>query len=300
MDWVIVSISSAFAFGIVSVLDKLILTRYAPSALTFIVLVGLIQLPASLLILPFVPLESHSISVWAAAYFSGLSWGLSLYIMFWVMSTREVSRVVPVVSASPVFVAILSVLFLSEDLSALHWVAIFVTVAGAALISLRTEGSSQRIVLDSAFSLMVLSSLLLAVGQFLSKVALDDDLSLWNLWVVRNLGLTTGTMFALRPSFFRELRMLASDRVGVGVFVLSEGFIVLIATLLTLWGILLGPVSLAATLMSTRPFFVFVLSMLLSTQAWRVLNEPLDRDTLAQKFVSTAMIVGGISAIALL
>lgn len=300
MDWVIVSISSALAFGIVSVLDKLILTRYAPSAPTFIVLVGLIQLPALLLILAFVPLESHSIGVWATGYFSGFSWGLSLVIMFWVMSTREVSRVVPVVSASPVFVAILSVLFLSEDLSALHWVAIFVTVGGAALISLHAGGPSQRIVLDSAFSLMVLSSLLLAGGQFLSKVALDDDLSLWNLWVVRNLGLTTGTMFALRPSFLREVRMLVSDRVGVGVFVLSEGFIVLIATLLTLWVFLLGPVSLAATLMSTRPFFVFILSVLLSTQAWRILNEPLDRDTLTQKFVSTAMIMGGISAIAVL
>jgi hypothetical protein len=65
-------------------------------------------------------------------------------------------------------------------------------------------------------------------------------------------------------------------------------------------GHLLGPVSLVATAMSTRPLFVFVLSVLLSSRAWRLPDEPLDRETLPTKLVSAAMIVSGVSAISLL
>ena len=181
MDWVIVSIASAGAFAIVSIFDKVILVRYVPSAPTFIALTGLLQLPGPLIALAFLPPKSHPFHVWLTAYLSGLCWGVSLYIMFWGMSTREVSRVIAVVSASPVFVAILSVVFLSVvfrggDLGALHWGAIVVMVAGAALISLRAERAAQRIGLDSSFYLLIVASILVAGGQFLSKVVLDEDL----------------------------------------------------------------------------------------------------------------------------
>ena len=73
---------------------------------------------------------------------------------------------------------------------------------------------------------------------------------------------------------------------------------------LTIWAIDLGPISLVATAMSSRPLFVFMMSIGLSlpkgVSRWKLLNEQLDRRTLAVKLVSTAMIVVGISAISLL
>ena len=144
MDWIIVSLASAAAFAVVSVLDKTVLNRYVPSSSTFIVLAGLLQLPSSVIALLIVPLQSYSLEIWSASIISGFLLGASLAIMFWVLGRQEVSRVIPVYQTSPVFVAVLAVLFLAEKLTALHWVAIMVTVSGAALLSLRRSHQSQR------------------------------------------------------------------------------------------------------------------------------------------------------------
>ena len=299
MDWVTVSLISAVVFAVVSILGKVILTRYTPSAPTFIVLTGLLQIPGAFIVLIFVPFQSYSLDVWIIGYFAGFVWGISLVIMFLVMSREDVSRVIPVIATSPVFVAVLATVYLQEDLSVIHWAAIVVTVAGAALISLRWTGHNQKELLGSSFFLLLLASALVAGGQFLSKVALEE-MSVLNLHVLRNVGLGMACMLIpLRPSIIRETRQVLADRKGTGVLVLNEEIIALVASLLTLWSIALGPVSLVVTVMSTRPLFVFVMSVLLSFGVWKMLEEPLDRGTLVRKMVFTAMIVAGVAGITL-
>ena len=300
MDWIVVSLASAFAFAVVSVLEKLMLARYSPSVWTFIFLTGLLQIPGVVLVMLVVPLQSYPIDIWTSAFFSGFIWGVSLVIMFWVLNTQEVTRVIPVVSISPVFVAVLAVFFLSERLTGLQWGAILLTVSGAALVSMRRSRSGGGVTLGSSFYLLLVASVLTAVGQFLSKVALEE-MSLWNMFVMRNGGLALAcVLIALRPSLIAETRQVLADRVATGLFVVTEGVMVFVAVLLTIWAIDLGPVSLAATLMSTRPMFVLAFTVLLSSSVWKLLDEPLSRDTLALKFGATTMIVIGVSAIAFL
>ena len=300
MDWVALALASAATFGLVSVLERIILVRYVPGSAIFTVVVGILQFPPALIALLFVPLQSYSTGVWVAAFSSGVIWGISLVLMFWVLSKHEVSRVVPVVATSPVAVAVLAVSFLSENLTVYHWLAIIVTVAGAGLISSRWTGGAQHAVLGLPLILLLLASLLAGAGQFLTKVA-AEEMGLWNLFTVRSIGLGAACiLLPLRPSLIQDARAVLADRVGVAMLVMNEGFLVFVASFFTLWAIVLGPVSLAATLMSTRPLFVFVYSILLSSQPWRLLDEPLDRDTLVKKFAFTAMIVAGITAISLL
>lgn len=300
MNWIILSLASALVFGAVSILDKVILMRYIRSARTFLVMVGVLQIALSAIVIPFTPVLSHSFGVSAVAFVSGLLWGLSLVTMIWAMSTQDVSRVIPVASTSPVFVAIMAMVFLSENLSIFHWIAIVVTIAGAAFISLSATGLSRRVSLDSTFFLLLLGSLAFGGGQFLSKVVLDD-MDIWSLYVLRGAGLgTTCLALMFRPSVLSDIRRALSDMETMAVFLASEGAAVFVGVTLSLWAIALGPVSLTVTLMSTRPLFVFVLSVLLSSSVWRLLNEPLDRKTLANKLLSTTMIVAGISAISLL
>lgn len=301
MNWIIVSLLSAFSFAVVSVLDKVILVRYITNARAFIVMVGMIQIPMGLLVLPFVPLDTSSFQGSFIGYISGFIWGVSLIAMFWAMSKDDVSKVIPVMSISPVFVAILAVVFLSESLSAWHWVAIVVTVAGAALISVRLTGRAFGITLGPTFLLLLFGSVALAGGQFLSKVALED-ISLWNLYTLRSLGLGSACiLLVFRPEVVSPIRRALFNLESFTVFFVTEGLLVFVALVLSLWAIDLGPVSLVATVFSTRPLFVFAMSLLLSTPLlWRILDEPMDRKTLTNKVVSTTMIVGGISALSLL
>jgi uncharacterized membrane protein len=300
MDWILLSLASAAIFAVVSVLDKLILTRHAPSATTFIVLLGLLQLPAATLMALVSPPELPSTAAWVAAYASGIFWGSALVLMFLVLSRHEVSRVLPVIATSPVYVAIMAMAFLDEDLTIAHWAAIVVTVSGAFLISTRPVRGSVIIVLGWSLAVLLVASVVLAGGQLLSKVALEE-LTLTSMFPFRSLGLATACVaFALRPSFLRETRTMFSNFNSGGLMVLTEGVIAPFAAVITMWAIMLGPVSLVVTLLSARPLFVFLLSAIISTRLLRLLDEPLDRATLSLKTVSIAMIVAGVVAISLL
>ncbi len=300
MNWLSIAILGSVVFALVSILDKVILVHYIRDARTFIVMVGFITFPMGLLILPFVPFDNYPITVLAAGYFSGFLWGISLIAMFIAMRHEDVSRVVPVISISPVFVAILAVMFLAEKLTALHWVAIMATVAGAIIISAKTTGSSRLPSLDSTFLLLIAGSLFIAGGQYLTKVA-ANDMSVWNLLTLRNMGLGSACiLFMFRPYVLREMLRAMTNATSAGLFLLTEGLLVFIALVLTIWAIDQGPVSLVATAMSSRPLFVFIMSIALSLPMWKLLNESLDRRTLAIKLVSIAMIIIGISGISLL
>ena len=300
MDWIFLSIASAAIFAVVSVLDKFILTRHAPSAKTFILLLGLLQLPAAAVMVLVSPPELPASGAWAVAYASGLLWGVSLVLMFQVMSMHEVSRVLPVIATSPVYVAILAMMFLDEPLTVAHWIAIAVTVAGAFLISTRPERGTVIIVLGWSLGVLVVASVVVAAAQLLGKVALNE-LTLTSMFPFRSLGLATACVaLSFRPSVASETRAMFSRFSSGGIMLLTEAFIAPFAALITIWAIMLGPVSLAVTVMSTRPLFVFVLSAVLRTKLLPMLAEPLDRTTLLIKAVSIAMIVSGVVTISIL
>ena len=301
MDWFLVSLASAAVFSSVSVLDKVVLARIPAGPMTFIAGTGVLQFPGALIPLVFVPLENYSPGVWTISVMAGVLMGASLVAMFWMLSRREVSEVIAVYQTSPIFVAILAVFLLSEVLTVYQWLAILVTIAGAVLISLHRSDGTRGLRLGGSFHLLVLASALAAGGQFLTKAALEEGMSFWNLHTVRaaSLGLTMAVLLA-RPTVLRELRVVASDRRVVGLWILAEAIIALPAIVLTQWGVSLGPVSLTTTVMSSRPLFVFGVSALLSTGAVRLLNEPLDRDTLTKKGASIVMIIAGIGALSLL
>lgn len=300
MDWIFLSLASAAIFAVVSVMDKFILTRHAPSATTFIVLLGLLQLPAAAIMVLVSPPELPASGAWAVAYASGLLWGVSLVLMFQVMSRHEVSRVLPVIATSPVYVAIMATVFLDETLTVAHWVAIAVTVAGAFLISTRPVRGAVVIVLGWSLGVLFVASVIVAAAQFLGKVALNE-LTLTGMFPFRSLGLATACVaLSFRSSTVRETRVMFSRFASGGLLVLTEAVVAPFAALVTVWAIMLGPVSLAVTLMSARPLFVFVLSATLSTKLLPLLGEPLDRATLFVKAVSIAMIVAGVITISIL
>jgi uncharacterized membrane protein len=300
MDWVAISLASAASLAVVSILDKIILTRHVPSPSTLIAITGFLQVPSVVIILLIVGFPDGSLGELSIAYLSGFIWGLSLVVMFWVLNKEEVSRVVPVYQTSPIFVAILAVFFLSESLSALQWVAILITVTGAGLVSFRRVERSRRVAMNSPYFFLIIASFFAAIGQFLSKVSLDD-FGIWDLYAIRNMGMITSlVLMSVRVSTLREIRSLAGRPASLGMIVLAEGVIAFGAVYLVLWAIDMGPVSLVATVMSSRPLFVLGFSILLSSGVWHLLNEPLDRRTLSIKLSSTLMIVGGISAISLL
>ena len=301
MIWVLYALGSAITFSLVSTLDKVLLQKYIPSSRVFIILVGFVQLLLALIVLPLASFTGYGADDAAIAIGSGLVTGAYLILLFWAISLQDVSRVVPVASTYPIFVAILAQLFLGEELGVLAWIGICVTVAGVGLMSFGPTarasdmGKGQTMV----FALLVTASLLFGLTQIMSKVV-ADDMDVWTLLMWRMLGAAAVCIALLvRTQVVPDIMRALRNPSAVGLLLLTEGALVLVAMVFTLEAIYNGPVSLASTVMATRPLFVFGLGIVLSMGASNVLNEPLEGRIIATKLLAIAMMVAGVGAVTL-
>ena len=301
MNWVVLSLASSFFFAVVSALDKILIQRYMPSFRVFIVLVGLCQFGLAIFAIPLAEFSGYGIDTALISLVSGVLSGVYLAILFWVMRTQDVSRVVPVTSTHTIFVAILAMVFLQEFISTLAWVGIVVTMIGAALMSLgptmrESERDQNQII---PFLVLLVSSFAFGLSQFLSKVV-ADDIDIWSLFMWRALGMGVSLVgFLFRPRIMPDLINTIRSPVPIGLTVLTEGVLVLGAVFLTLWAIYSGPISLVVAVMSVRPLFVFILGIALSLGISRVLDEPLEGKILAAKLVAIVLTIGGVVAVSI-
>ena len=159
MSWIAMSRISAAVSALVSILDKTVIYRYVRSPLTLPLLIGILQTGFGLAVLIIVRVPSDA--TWGAtgaALLSGMLYGINGQLVLRVLYTQEVSRTVPVTQAAPIFVAILALIFLSESISAVQWLAIIGIVMGSALLTVRTEGGVSGIFLHRSFYPLMLAA----------------------------------------------------------------------------------------------------------------------------------------------
>ena len=301
MDWLAAGLGSTALFAVVTVLDKRLLEGHFPGASSLNFSVGWTQLLIGLLALAValpvqgIPTASGAI----VAMLTGLLWAASLVLFFHGLRLEEVSRATPIYFSSPVFTALLAVGFLGERLSGPQWVAIVLVVVGVGLLSYRPTPGRRGLVNRKALLFLVVASLLTAVALVVNKEVLDT-VPLWSVYALRSIGMGVGmVLLSFQMQVVRQAREVASRPRSLGLFLFTEALLAPVAVALLLTAILLGPISLVATVSAVRPLLVLGISVALSTRLWNVLGEPLDRDTLALKGVSTGMIAGGVSALSI-
>ena len=212
------------------------------------------------------------------------------------MKREEVSRVIPVVSTYPVFVAIIAVPLLGETLNYSQWIAIIIVVAGAAIVSTRRSPSGSTTWLGKAFFLLFGSSLLMAVGNVAAKYGLAY-ISFWNMYCI-NIFCMSGIflLISLRPRILKELGNMKRRNSAIASLALNE-ILVVIGVVLLFWAMERGPVSLVSTIVSSRPIFVVIYALILSRTSPMFLEWHTNRRMLSLRLIAIAMIVSGIAII---
>jgi uncharacterized membrane protein len=301
MDWILLSIASAFVFAIVIIADKLLLSTYLPNPRTLFFLFGIIQVVMATTILLIEPWHSNpSASILTIGTVSGVTWIAGLILMFYGISRLEVSRVIAIYHTYPVFVGVLAVVFLNEHLSVVAWLAILITICGAALVAMGQSHSEQNNGPLIIYGIVVIGSLLTAIANVTYKYALDG-FEFWDINALR--AFCAGLIFIIvgwHPKTISDLRSLSSSPIGVGIFVFAEilgapaGMILMFAALST------GPVSLVSTLISIRPLFVLFIAGLLSTGYLNLLNEPITKNNMIGKLIPISMIVVGVTTLTMI
>jgi drug/metabolite transporter (DMT)-like permease len=299
LTWLAVAIAAAAAMAFVSILDSHLIGKRLPSLRAFLAPIGVVHGVVGVIVLwgNSIPAGTDATTV-LLAIASGIIRVIGLLIVLRTLRSEEVSRVMPVTNTFPIFVAILAVPLLGETLGWLQWLAIFVTVAGAMLISAHRQVEGGGVRLRRPFASLMVSSLLLGIANTLSKYALDD-LSFWTVYGI--VAICIGGTFALlslRGQVLREIRDMAERNRALLLLALNE-LAAMSGILLSFWAMERGPVSQVSTILATRSAFVFIFALGLSRFHPAVLDEQMGRRTVALKVVSIALVVGGVALLLL-
>ncbi len=295
--WVILALASAALFGVVSVIDKRLLDHHLPGVSVLYLWIALVLSFYSglVLLLTGLPLDAPRDGL-GMALVSGLAVGIGLALMFAGLKLDEATRAIAITQINPIFVALLAVFFLGETLVPAQWGAIALVVLGTMLISLRNTPDRSLLLPTRETPILLGSALGLGVGFFAAKYALES-LSIWSVFALQQLGVALVFALFARPSVWRQLALVLRGGNTLLLMLLGEGVLPIIAIILGLAASDLGPISLVAAVLGTRPLFVFIISTILSTARWGLMEESLTRQALGLKLASIVLIVVGMVAL---
>ena len=297
MTWITAALVVAALMAVVSVVDSHLISRRMPSFWTFLIPAGVIHLSCGLIFFALhPPVSGVDAFPWFMAVVSAVTRTAAALLMLYAMRTEEVTRIIPVVYAHPVVVAILAVPLLGESLNYLQWMAIFMTVAGAVLISLKSWGQGRGVRLRRSFVMLLASSLLFGVANVATKYA-SDYISFWNMYSIT--AICFGGVFCLlsmRPKVLRDLWGMTGRGFTLTVIAFNE-MIALAGIVLSFWAIERGPVSLVSTILGIRPAIVFLCAVALTRILPSIVKERLTRGVVITKTASIALIIIGVTII---
>lgn len=232
-------------------------------------------------IAPFIDWQMPTVPVLIAALAAGALIQLSQALYFQALSYSEAGIVAAYWNMVPMLVPILSLIFLHERLSALHYIAISILIFCSVAFCLIDTSIKTRWL---SFALMAASAVMQAF-MFLLQEVVYSNMSYYQGFIV----ITTGLIITgLIPLVFKRVRIIfISNKLTLiksgKLFVYIE-----IANLLALAfsqrAVDLGIPSLVAAVESTIPAYTFILSLLLSLLLPSFGDER-SRKKLPQKFI---------------
>ena len=288
--WFLYSLASATLFGLITIVDKLILEKrlssfsylisFALPAVVFCIYVSL-SFPTHILPIP------YTLAFVAGLTSAGGYFGYALSIR-----KEEASRIAALTSLAPVFVAVLAFFLANEIFSLKSYAGIILMIIGSALISYK-RNNVKRIIPLSLALVLVLTNFSYSLAQTFSKISLNQ-ISFWPFLMVFMLGRSTPAILGLGvPSIRNRFRAETRDLGRNFTLTLISGSVMWSLDLaLFFYAASLGPITLVSTTLLTSPLFTLFFAIL-ATKYLRVLEEQIDRRTIALKFVAITLIVFG-------
>jgi drug/metabolite transporter (DMT)-like permease len=290
MSWIGLSILAALVWSVVNVLDKLTLTKWPIPPILLVILMSIIGLIASIGIFIFYPVHFLPFPLMIWAFLAGASYFATTYLYFYAVKWENVSRVIPLLYLTPLWIALIAHFFLDEHLRSTQYWGISLLIAGAVLISVK---KFQTFHLNKALLAVVLSCLCFAINQVITKYLLQHTDVLTTFAYVR-----FSTFLATLPLLLLNLRSFyrVYKENGIQPFLLdtaSQGlnitglFIFVSATSI-------GYVTLTNALVAIQPLFVLLLVAGISHFYPTLYKETFDKKTFLKNILSIIFMFSGI------
>jgi len=295
-SWIFIAIISAACMGMVNILDSHLIARRMPGFRSYLLAVSIFVLGWGIAICLLNPLPSGLGTIpLIVAVTAGLLRGSAVIIMLYTMKREEISRIIPIVYVYPILDALMAVPMFGEQLLMLDWIAILAVVGGAVVVSLRINGGGMPL-LGRSFYLLMLSSLMLAASDLVTKYTLSY-LSYWNVfWITSFCMSGIFLVVSLRPDVWKALACITQRKQAWSLIAFNE-CLAMTGAIAFFMALNTGPVSLVTTINSTRPAFVLLFAFIFSLVVPSFLKWQGGRKALLIKLGATVMIVGGVAII---
>jgi drug/metabolite transporter (DMT)-like permease len=290
VEWFYFALLSSILISGVNIVDKILISDYKIPPLVYVLVISATSL-MPLVTLLFFQLTALPLTILAFTILVGFVRIYYTLPYFKALTVEEVSRVIPLLQLTPVFVLILSGLILRETLKPQDYVAFGLLVLGGTLFAIRlTKG----IRISLAFYLMILSSFLLAVYSVALKYLFSvQDFYTIFIWVQIAGFITFFQFISFRP--FRDSLATTRKRTSktIGVVLVAEQAIAYVSVFAYNYAIAHGPITLVSSVGATQPLFVLIFATVLSYRFPRVLREELTRMDVGLKALGLVAIFAG-------
>lgn len=289
--WFLYAVVSVAFFGFTTIVDKLMLEKRLSSFSYFLSFV-----PPGLAFSVWVLLFFPTRVVWfplAIAFVAGPVGAAGYFVYVLSIRREEASRVAALTSLAPAFVAVFAVLLVNEIVSAASYVGIGLMISGALLISYKRNYAKKLIPLSLVLVLFAVN-LLYGLEQSISKVSLDQ-IAFPSFLMMFMFGRVT---VALPGLAIRRLRR----KFVTEIMNLGRGFTIVLASGSVGWslGVIfffysasLGPIALVSAASLISPLFTLLFAILITKYLPKVLEEEIDRGTVALKLLAIVLIILG-------
>jgi len=284
--WAVLALAAAAVWAVGNVIDKVLLDKYLnPRQFIFLLPIRV------LFVLPLLFFFKLNISMQYVGFVllgsAALGCGLVLYLL--ALNHGEVTRLVPLFNISPIIIASLSALFLSEVFPSGIYLGMLLVIAGAALISYDPSAKGKfniRSIILLLLSIMTFSSGTVAAKYLLGVV---DPFSLFFLFIIGS---------SLIPAIFF---CMSADRKSLRKINKKAVLLVSLSILLGLGGyvfhllaLTVGFATMISTMEETQPFFVLIIVLFLSFFFKNAIKEKISTHTIIQKLIAIALLFAGV------
>jgi drug/metabolite transporter (DMT)-like permease len=285
-------LASALAFTAYSVIQKRVLDRHVDGAATFAAISCIPHAFVAGVILLLSPPNWFSWPVLAMAVAGTLHAAIQLLSSYAFRREADISRIVPIFDAYPLFVLVMAVMALGESLTPLKAGAALLVTVGVMVASWHQSLPGARIRLNRSLLAILGSALCIALYSVLAK-AVVGEMSILQMYAVSwafSIPCLMGTSLLRNRAGLREALASRPALVSTGV----AQAVILFAFMVSFMAFELGPVSLSTAIMSTRP----VLLLFWVAASGMSVRAVLGRREGRSRWVSASFVTAGVGVMA--
>jgi drug/metabolite transporter (DMT)-like permease len=287
MNALLFAFIAPFLWALMNILDKYVVSRKAKTALSYGVVAAFAQLVLAAIVALFLDwngVESTGVLFSALA---GVFLGSQFFSYFMLLRTEDSSDVIGLTYVYPILVAMLAFIFLGEHLPWLAYLAIFLTIVGAVLLS--SEWPELR---GKRLFLLIHLTVSVALTEFMIKLA-SGRIGEWQGVVVSAIALAATVMIPLLLTSSIRRRIRAEIRnIRFAIPIESLTLAAVLVTFLAMAGL---PVTVVSAIGAAQPLFVLALEFIVNKEGGHI-----TKHKLRKKIVPIVLIVVGVALLYLM